>query len=59
LWWRDPREGDHLEDLGVDSKGIIKWIFQNGLGRYGLDSSISGKGRRRGLVNPVMYFRVP
>jgi hypothetical protein len=33
-----PREGDHLEDLGVDSKVTLKCIFQNGIGRYGLDS---------------------
>jgi hypothetical protein len=25
--WRDLREGDHLEDLGVEGM-ILKWIFK-------------------------------
>jgi hypothetical protein len=28
VWWRDPREREHLEDLGVDEKAILKWIFK-------------------------------
>jgi hypothetical protein len=28
FWWGDLREGDHLEDPGVDKRNIIKWIFK-------------------------------
>jgi hypothetical protein len=27
LWWENLREGDHLEDVGIDGKKILKWIL--------------------------------
>jgi hypothetical protein len=28
FWWEDPREGNHWEDVGVDGKIILIWIFK-------------------------------
>jgi hypothetical protein len=28
FWRRDVREGDHLEDPGVDLRIILNWIFK-------------------------------
>jgi hypothetical protein len=32
--WGNLREGDHLEDRGVDGRVVLKWIFER-LGGWG------------------------
>jgi hypothetical protein len=29
FWWRNLRDRDHLEDLGVDVRIIIRLVFRN------------------------------
>jgi hypothetical protein len=35
FWWRDLRESYHLEELGVDGKITLKWIFKKWYGGMG------------------------
>jgi hypothetical protein len=28
FWWEDLRERNHLEDLSVDGRKILKWVFK-------------------------------
>jgi hypothetical protein len=49
----------HSEELGVDGMIILKWILGNSVGICMLDTSGSGQGSVKVLVNTVMNFRVP
>jgi len=42
FWCGNLRERDHLEDLGIDGRIILSWIFRKwGVG-HGLDRAGSG-----------------
>jgi hypothetical protein len=42
FWWISHKEKAHYEDLDISRRIILKWILEDGLGLYGLDSSGSG-----------------
>jgi hypothetical protein len=37
LWWGNLRERGDLEDVGIDVRIILKWIFKISDGGLGLD----------------------
>jgi hypothetical protein len=47
FWWEDLRERDHLKNLGIDSRIILKWVFKKWVGAWaGLISLGLGTGGR-------------
>jgi hypothetical protein len=43
FWYGELREGDHLEDRGIDWRILLKWFFNKwDGGGHGLDCSGSG-----------------
>ena len=60
FWWGDLRESDHLEELGIVGKVILKWMLR----KYDGERAWSGflwprTDRWRTRVNAVINLRVP
>jgi hypothetical protein len=53
------REGDHLEDAGVDGRIIVKWVFKKWDGAMDWIDLAQDREKWRELVNAVMNLRVP
>jgi len=60
FWWGNLREGDHMEELSVDGRIILKWSFKH-LDGVGTDWIGLAQDRDRCwvLVNAVMNRWVP
>jgi hypothetical protein len=60
-FWRENLRGrDHLDDLVIDRKIILKWIFKGGVGEWtGLIWLRVWTGGGEAVVNAVMNLRVP
>jgi hypothetical protein len=58
FWWRYRRGREHSEELGVDGRIILKWIFKKW--DQGMDwiDMVDDRERCRDLVSAVMNFRV-
>jgi hypothetical protein len=59
FWWEDLREGDHLGDLSVDGRIILKWIFKKWDGDMDWNELAQDRDRWRAVVNAVMNLRFP
>jgi hypothetical protein len=53
FWLGDMREGDHLQDPGVDERIILKWIFKKRDGGLDWIDLVQDRNRWRALVNVV------
>jgi hypothetical protein len=53
------RERDHFEDLGINGRIILKWIFKTWNGGMDQIDLVQDRERWRAFVNVIMNFHVP
>ena len=58
FWWGGRKEGDHLEDLDVGGRLILKWILKMWDDSMDWIDLTQDRDRRKAFVNAVMNLRV-
>ena len=58
-WWENLRNGDRLEDPGVDGRIILIRIFEKWDGGMNWIDLEQERNRWRAVVNAIMNLRVP
>jgi hypothetical protein len=58
FWWGNPREGDHLEDLGNRWEDNNEMLIKNRLGGYGINYLAQDRDRWWAFVNIAMNLWV-
>jgi hypothetical protein len=53
------RERDHLEDLSIDERITLKWIFKLQVGRVEWIDLAQNRNWGWALVNTVLNYRLP
>jgi hypothetical protein len=56
-WRGEVRERDHMADLSVDGRIILKWIFKNGIDMVWIDLA-QDRNMWRALLEAIMNLRV-
>jgi len=59
FWRGDLREGDHLEDPGINGRLILRCILRKWVGVMDWIDLVQGRDRWRALVTAVMNSRFP
>jgi hypothetical protein len=59
FWWENLKEGDYLEDRGIDGRIILKWILDKWCGDTDWIDLAQVTDRWRAVVNAMMNPRVP
>jgi hypothetical protein len=59
FWWGDLGERGYLEDLGLDGRIILRWIFRKWDGGMDWIVLAQDRDRCRAFVDMVVNLRVP
>jgi hypothetical protein len=59
IWWIILKETDHLEDLSVVGRKILKWMLNKSIGRVWKEFIWVRMGKRRTVGNTVTNVGVP